>query len=300
MLNRRLSKPRAVSVVALAAVLAAAVSVTPSLAGSFLTNQKASQLFLTNKKASKTYLSNKKAAGLFLKKKSAGNLYVAKKTAPLPPVGPWPRERRPFGPSAATTAGYIPTAFTSFAVKGTGPAVITFSGNVICTAAKPGPDSPARSKSWSTARKPAKSTSPPRRPKQPTPSRWPTRSRTTTVLTKGGHTIAIQYLGSTKAVFTLKGWNLAVQAFPQLPERTDDRGAQHEIRRSERPAGTPRPSSAAGAGEGLAEDQAGAVVEGLVGADLPGAPGVGTSWRGSGRCRRATRRGSGHGGGRGR
>jgi hypothetical protein len=37
----------------------------------------------------------------------------------------------------------------------------------------------------------------------------------TTVLQKGGHTVAIQYAGASKVTFTLKGWNLAVQAYPE-------------------------------------------------------------------------------------
>ncbi len=40
----------------------------------------------------------------------------------------------------------------------------------------------------------------------------------TTVLTKGGHTVAIQYAGAKNVTFTLKAWNLAVQAYPQAPE----------------------------------------------------------------------------------
>jgi hypothetical protein len=40
----------------------------------------------------------------------------------------------------------------------------------------------------------------------------------TTVLGKGGHTVAIQYAGASGVVFTLKAWNLAVQAYPQPEE----------------------------------------------------------------------------------
>ena len=35
---------------------------------------------------------------------------------------------------------------------------------------------------------------------------------------KGGHTVAVQYAGAAKVAFTLKGWNLAVQAYPQAEE----------------------------------------------------------------------------------
>ena len=42
----------------------------------------------------------------------------------------------------------------------------------------------------------------------------------TTVLQKGGHTVAIQYAGAKNVVFTLKNWSLAVQAYPQRPKKS--------------------------------------------------------------------------------
>lgn len=41
------------------------------------------------------------------------------------------------------------------------------------------------------------------------------------VLTKGGHTVAIEYAGAPKVTFTLKSWDLAVQAYPQNSESTE-------------------------------------------------------------------------------
>ena len=38
------------------------------------------------------------------------------------------------------------------------------------------------------------------------------------MLGKGGHTVAVQYAGAKDVTFTLKGWNLAVQAYPQPEE----------------------------------------------------------------------------------
>jgi hypothetical protein len=221
LLNRRLSNPRAVSAVALAAALAAAVAVTPSFAGSFLINQKASQLFLTNKKASKLFLSNKKASSLFLKKKAATNTFVAKATAPLTPVAGIAAGTAQYGPTsttANTTAGYIPTAFTSFATKGNGPAVITFSGNVVCTAAKPTADVACPIEILIDGQKTGKINFAPATAESPAPAALVQSVTLTSVLQKGGHTVAVQYAGSNKAVFTLKGWNLAVEAYPQLPE----------------------------------------------------------------------------------
>src|ERR1700720_2493073 len=115
LLNRRLSTPRAATVIALAAVIATVVAAVPSFAGqvgSFLTNRKAAHLYLTNKRAS----------GLFLKKKAAGNQFVKKATAPFSPIVGIAAGSTVFGPTSATTAGYIPTAFTSFATKNVAPA----------------------------------------------------------------------------------------------------------------------------------------------------------------------------------
>jgi hypothetical protein len=223
LLKRRLSRPRAATAIALAAVLATAVAVTPSFAGSFLTNQKASKLFLTNRKASKQYLSNKKAASLYLKKKAAGNTFVQKATAPLPPVAGIAAGTAQYGPTATAAtpvAGYIPTAFTSFATKGNGPAVITFSGNVVCTAAKPTADVACPIEILIDGQKTGKVNFAPATAETPAPAALVHSVTLTTVLQKGGHTVAVQYLGSSKAVFTLKGWNLAVEAYPQLPETT--------------------------------------------------------------------------------
>lgn len=157
LLKRRISSPRAATVVASAAVVALAVTVTPSLA-------KKAESFLTAKKAAATYVTNKKAATLYVKKKAASNLYVAKATAPKPPVVGIAAGTAPFAISA-TTAGYIPTAFTSFATR---PRQARPWSRFPATSAarrrnRPRPW-PARSRSSSTASPRGKSTSPPRLP----------------------------------------------------------------------------------------------------------------------------------------
>ena len=103
----------------------------------------------------------------------------------------------------------------------------------------------------------------------------------TTVLQKGGHTVAIQYAGAKNVVFTLKSWNLAVQAYPerrkQLPtdtnEQTPKQAGEDGLDRADRPdraaarsgrsreALVPAELETPGARQGLAEDQAGPVVE---------------------------------------
>jgi hypothetical protein len=213
LLSRRLSRPRAAAVVAIAAALAAVVAVSPS----FATQRKAGHVLLTSKKAAGLYLRKQAANTLYLKKKAAGNLFVAKEDAPLTPVVGIAAGSAPFS-AAATTAGYIPSAFTSFATPGIAPAVITFSGNATCTAEKPsvelacpiqilvdgqsmGKVNFAPSTAFSAKALPIAYT-----------------VTQTTVLTKGGHTVAVQYAGAAKVTFALKSWSLAVQAYPQAPE----------------------------------------------------------------------------------
>ena len=208
MLRRRLSTPRAAVVVALAGVLAAAVAVAPSLAG---------PSFLTRNGAAHTYVSNRKAATLFLKKKAAGNLYVSKQDAPLTPEAAiaagsatWSNE--------GTVAQYIPTAFTAFGQPGTGSVVITFSGAATCTAAKPTVDLACPIQIVVDGQSTGKVNFAPATVGSPAPAAIVNTVMQTTVLTKGGHTVAVQYAGAKGVVFTLKSWSLAVQSYPQRPE----------------------------------------------------------------------------------
>jgi hypothetical protein len=209
LLKKRLSTPRAATVVVLAAAVAVSVTVVPSVAQSFLTSQK----------ASKVYVSNKKASQLYLKKKAASNLYVAKATAPKPPVVGIAAGTAQFGPVSATTAGFIPTAFTSFATKAeVSSAVISFSGQGTCTASKPGPDQACPIQILVDGQATGKVNFLPSTAGSPAPVPILNTVVQTAVLTKGGHTIAIQYAGAKNVTFTLKSWNLAVQAYPQPDE----------------------------------------------------------------------------------
>jgi hypothetical protein len=221
--KKRLSTPRAATVIVLAAVVAVSVTAVPSIAASFLTPQAASQKFVTKQKASKTYLT-KSGASNYLTKKAAGNLYVAKKTAPLPPVVAIAASNTLFSLNSSTV-GYIPTAFTSFATKANvSTAVITFSGTASCTNPAKAPTvdqacpitilvdgQPAASK-VSFAPATAEGTT-----AKPAAADVHTIVQTT-VLGKGGHTVAIEYAGASGLNFQLKSWNLAVQAYPQAEE----------------------------------------------------------------------------------
>jgi hypothetical protein len=209
LLKRRLSTPRAATVVVLAAAVAVSVTVVPSVAQSFLTSQK----------AAKVYVSNKKASQLYLKKKAASNLFVAKATAPQPPVVGLAAGSAQFGPVSATSAGFIPTAFTSFATKAeVSSAVISFSGTGTCTAAKPGPDQACPVQILVDGQATGKVNFLPSTSATPAPVPVVNTIVQTGVLTKGGHTISVQYAGAKNVTFTLKGWNLSVEAYPQPDE----------------------------------------------------------------------------------
>lgn len=212
MLRRRLSTPRAATAVALAAVLAAAIAVTPSFA-----ERAVGGTFITKKAAGQIYVSNKKASTLYLRKKAAGNTFVKKAEAPLPPVAaiaagtaPWSNE--------GTTAVYLPTAYTSFGLPGTGSVVITFSGSVTCTAAKPTVELACPIQIMVDGQSTGKVNIAPATANSPSPAAVIETVMQTTVLAKGGHTVAIQYAGAKNVVFTLKSWSLAVQAYPERPE----------------------------------------------------------------------------------
>jgi hypothetical protein len=195
-------------------VLAAAVAVTPSFAGSVAGSVGS---FLTKKAAGKVYVTNKKASTLYLRKKAAGNLFVKKATAPLPPVAsiaagtaPWSNE--------GTTAVYLPTAYTSFGMPGTGPAVITFSGSATCTSAKPTTELACPIQIMVDGQTTGKVNFTAATASSPKPAPIVNTVTQTTVLAKGGHTVAIQYAGAKGVNFTLGAWNLAVQAYPERPE----------------------------------------------------------------------------------
>ena len=209
MLNRRLSRPRAALVVAVAAALAVVLAANTSFAGSFLTSQKAAHLYVTNKEGD----------ALYLKKKAAGNIYVKKADAPLTPIVGIAAGTASFI-AQATTAGYIPTAFTSFATKGIAPTVITFSGTATCLADKPVSELACPIQILVDGQSTGKVNFAPATPTSEGPKAAALVHTVvqTTVLGKGGHTVAVQYAGAAKVAFVLKSWNLAVQAYPEKPE----------------------------------------------------------------------------------
>jgi hypothetical protein len=208
LLKRRLSTPRAATAVVLAAAVAASVTVVPSVAQSFLTSQQASQKFV----------SNEKAGQLYLKKKAAANLYVPKSDAARPPVLAIAAGTAQFN-AETTTPGYVPTAFTSFATKAeVSSAVITFSGQATCTAPKPTADQACPVQILVDGQATGKVNFAPATASSPAPVPLIHTIVQTAVLTKGGHTVAIQYAGAKNVNFALKSWNLAVEAVAQPDE----------------------------------------------------------------------------------
>jgi archaellum component FlaG (FlaF/FlaG flagellin family) len=224
LLKKRISTPRAATVVVLAAVVATSVTVVPSVAQSFLTSQKAAKTYLSNQKAAKTYLSNAKASLLYLKKKAASNLYLAKATSAQAPVAAIAAGTAQFGPTNATTAGYIPTAFTSFATKATNSnAVISFSGTASCYVEKPGASPTVEQACPVQILVDGQTTgkvnfAPATANSAKGPAALVHTIVQTSVLGKGGHTVSVQYAGAAGVVFTLKSWNLAVETYPQPEE----------------------------------------------------------------------------------
>jgi hypothetical protein len=234
-LKKRLSTPRAATVIVLAAVVALSVTVAPSIAASFLTSKaasqkfvskKAAQAYLTKSAASKTYL-RKSGGSSYLTKKAAANTFVAKKGAALPPTTAIAASNTLFSLNSGTS-GYIPTAFTSFATKANvSNAVITFSGAASCTNPVKAPtvdqscpitilvDGQPAAKKVSFAPATAEGT-----PTKPAAANIHTIVQTT-VLGKGGHTVQIEYAGASGLNFQLRSWNLAVQAYPQ-PEEAEE------------------------------------------------------------------------------
>jgi hypothetical protein len=215
----------------LAAVVALSVTVAPSIASSFLTPQAASKKFVTNTKAAKTYATKAQVTAKtanYLTKKAAANTYLAKKTSTPAPFASIAASNTLFSANA-TTAGYIPTAFTSFGTKNNvNTVVITFSGTASCTNGSttkaPTPDQSCPVQilvdgtttgkvNFAPATLEGSST-------KPAAANVHTIVQTN-VLGKGGHTITVQYAGASGLNFQLKSWNLAVQVYPQ-PEEVEE------------------------------------------------------------------------------
>jgi hypothetical protein len=203
--TKRLSPLRVAAMVIPAAVLAAAVAVGPSFAGSFLTPKKAAQ----------TYLTKKKAKSVYLKAKKASRTYVAQADAPVAATA---ASTASFGPHASGDDPVdIPGSNVSFTMPQTGLVSLTYSGVSSCEANKAGSACPFEilvdgypASTGASAIQTANKTG-----LAPDPA---VHSLTQTSVVGPGDHIASLALASTEDAptvqFTLKSWNLVVEGFP--------------------------------------------------------------------------------------
>jgi len=190
---------RGLAAVALAAVVAIAVTVTPSFAGSFLSRQAARTIYVSKKSSKK----------LFVTQKKADKTYVAQSNGP-------------FALAASSTAAFtndalfptlVPASDITFKMPDTGLVVVTFSGVSSCVAASSGTGKscPVRlfvdGQLASTGAQTFDLTN----------SKAQAHSITqTAIVQKGTHAVDVAYGGNQAGdiTFTLSNWNLVVQGYP--------------------------------------------------------------------------------------
>ena len=206
MIIRRLSLNRVLPIAALAAVLAIAVAVAPSFAGSFLTSKRAARVYLSHREANHLFLKKQGADQKYLTQRSASKDYAPLGTAPVAAAS---ASNAVFGPTGSTTPVDIPTSGTTFEMPDTGLVKLTFTGASNCTGDAAGVRLPRAD--------------PRRRPQhRPGAVRHHRRALAghsitlVTVLTAGEHVASAQYAGSsdTSVKFKLSSWNLFAEGFP--------------------------------------------------------------------------------------
>jgi hypothetical protein len=203
---RRLSLNRLAPIAALAAVLAIAVAVTPSFAGSFLSSRKAARLYVSHKEANHLFLKKQGAAKTYLTQRSASKEYAPAATAPVAAASV---SNAVFGPSSSTTPVDIPTSGTKFELPDTGLVKLTFTGASNCTGDVAGVPCPVALlvDGLSVGQVPFDVTGAPSQAHSIT---------LVTVLTAGEHVATAQFAGSsdTSVNFKLTSWNLFAEGFP--------------------------------------------------------------------------------------
>lgn len=206
MIIRRLFLNRVVPIAALAAVLAIAVTVAPSFAGSFLSNKRAARVYLSQREANRVFLKKQGADQKYLTQKSASTDY-----APLGavPVAAASVSNAVFGPAGSTTPVDIPTSGTTFDMPDTGLVKLTFTGASNCTGDVAGVPCPVQIlvDGLSVGQVPFDVTGAPSQAHSVT---------LVTVLTAGEHIASAQYAGSSDSSvkFKLSSWNLFAEGFP--------------------------------------------------------------------------------------
>ena len=206
---RTLSARRAVALVAPATVLAIAVAVAPSFAGSFLTRDQARKIFVPRHEASTLFLTHKRAEKRYLSQTHAHHVYLQKAHAPVAATA---ASTAVFGPTQSTTPVDIPASGVEFNMPATGLVSITFSGTSRCTAGTDGVPCPIGILVDGLLASTGQVNFDASNGAVPT-----ARSVTqTAVVTPGPHTVSVQYSGSSdnSVNFKLTSWNLVVEGFP--------------------------------------------------------------------------------------
>jgi hypothetical protein len=196
---KNLFRRRGLATVALAAVVATAVAVTPSFAGSFL----------SRKAAHSIYLSKKSSKKLFVTQKNADKEYVAQTDGP-------------FALAASSTAAFtsdalyptlVPASDLTFKMPDTGLVVVTFSGVSSCVAVTSGTGKSCPIRLFVDGQLASTGA----QAFDLTNSKAQAHAVTqTAIVQKGTHAVDVAYGGNQleDITFTLSSWNLVVQGYP--------------------------------------------------------------------------------------
>jgi hypothetical protein len=204
----------AFAVIVPAAILATAVAVGPSFAGSFL----------THKQAVKTFVKKKEAASIYLPTKTAKEEYATKSELTPTPFSRIVQSTVDFGPIYSTTPFDIPGARLPFKVGSTtNNVVITYSGQATCVDDKTGVGCPIQILLDGAPTGAGKvnfmtSTSGSSQPKESVHT-----VVNSTIVTPGQHVVSVRYAGNAtdpSLGFKVFDYNLVVEAYPgpDIPE----------------------------------------------------------------------------------
>lgn len=237
---KKLNLPRRLGAVALCAVVAAAVAVTPSVAGTSLSLKRAVAMFVTHQEAANKYVGKKEATRLYLRQKAADRVYLRRDTAgekyatresvdqrfdaaderylheadlPGQPVVVVQASTVDYGPATGKDPVDITNSYTNFRMSETGPVVVTFSTTAKCEADTDGVGCPMRLliDGYPTSTGPTNVAV----SKAGADAEAVTITQST-IVTPGIHTASVEYAGSkdSSVELTLKDWNLVVQGYP--------------------------------------------------------------------------------------
>lgn len=206
---------RVVPAAALAALIVTAVTVTPSIANSFLNDEQAAKVFVKKKVADKRYVRTRKARKTLLTRKVARRDYLAKADLPTQPVAALSSSTVPFSASS-TTPEVIELATTGFTLEADSFVTLTFSGQSTCTALTDGVGCPLQIRLDGTATGRDKTNFGVSSSADPAPAPEARTVVQTAVLGPGDHVATVQYAGSANPSlqFGLTDWNFIVEAYP--------------------------------------------------------------------------------------